>query len=153
MNNALNQGFVVVRNRSFQYLVILLIVIVLIIAIYRQGRKAGETELPTIPAGGIPSGWGEQEALSLAREFYEATSLFELGSRKEAIYKQLLQLFPNQLIYVYNVYQKKYAKTTGFFGGEKIESMLDRLESFWGGYLVGDLDDQLIDRLKKAGAI
>ena len=152
MNNALNQGFVVVRNRSFQYLVILLIVIVLIIAIYRQGRKAGETELPTIPAGGIPSGWGELEAVSLAREFYEATSLFELGSRKEAIYKQLLQLFPNQLIYVYNVYQKKYAKTTGLFGGEKVESMLDRLESFWHGYLVGDLDDQLIERLKKAGA-
>ncbi len=152
MNNALNQGFVVVRNRSFQYLVILLIVIVLIIAIYRQGRKAGETELPTIPAGGIPSGWGELEAVSLAREFYEATSLFELGSRKEAIYKQLLQLFPNQLIYVYNVYQKKYAKTTGFLGGEKVESMLDRLESFWHGYLVGDLDNQLIERLKKAGA-
>jgi len=152
MSNAIQQGFVVVRNRSFQYLLLLLLVIVLLIGIYRQGKKVGESELPLIPAGGIPSGWGETEALVLAKEFFEATSLFELGGRKEAIYKQLLQLFPNQLAYVYNVYQKKYARTTGLLGGEKMESMLDRLDSFWHGYLVGDLDDQLMDRLKKIGA-
>ena len=152
MNSAFNQGFVIVRNRSFQYLVLILLVTVLLIAIYRQGKKVGETELPTIPTGGVSPGWNEQKAQQLAREFYEATSYFELGSRKEAIYKQLLALFPNELAYVYNVYQKQYAKTTGILGGEQVETMLDRLESFWKGYLTGDLDDQLIARLKEIGA-
>ena len=152
MNSAFNQGFVIVRNRSFQYLVLILLVSVLLIAIYRQGKKVGETELPTIPTGGVSPGWNEQKAQQLAREFYQATSYFELGSRKEAIYKQLLALFPNELAYVYNVYQKQYAKTTGILGGEQVETMLDRLESFWKGYLTGDLDDQLIARLKEIGA-
>ena len=152
MNSAFSQGFVIVRNRSFQYLVLILLVSVLLIAIYRQGKKVGETELPTIPTGGVSPGWNEQKAQQLAREFYQATSYFELGSRKEAIYKQLLALFPNELAYVYNVYQKQYAKTTGILGGEQVETMLDRLESFWKGYLTGDLDDQLIARLKEIGA-
>jgi hypothetical protein len=152
VNSALNQGFVIVRNRSFQYIVLILLVTVLLIAIYRQGKKVGETELPTIPTGGTSPGWNEQKAQQLAREFYEATSYFELGSRKEAIYKQLLALFPNELAYVYNVYQKQYAKTTGILGSEQVETMLDRLESFWKGYLTGDLDDQLIARLKQIGA-
>lgn len=152
MNSAFNQGFVIVRNRSFQYLVLILLVSVLLIAIYRQGKKVGETELPTIPTGGVSPGWNEQKAQQLAREFHEATSYFELGSRKEAIYKQLLRIYPNELAYVYNVYQKQYAKTTGILGGEQVETMLDRLESFWKGYLTGDLDDQLIARLKEIGA-
>ena len=152
MNSAFSQGFVIVRNRSFQYLVLILLVSVLLIAIYRQGKKVGETELPTIPTGGVSPGWNEQKAQQLAREFYQATSYFELGSRKEAIYKQLLALFPNELAYVYNVYQKQYAKTTGILGSEQVETMLDRLESFWKGYLTGDLDDQLIARLKEIGA-
>ena len=152
MNSAFNQGFVIVRNRSFQYIILILLVTVLLIAIYRQGKKVGETELPTIPTGGVSPGWNEQKAQQLAREFYQATSYFELGSRKEAIYKQLLALFPNELAYVYNVYQKQYAKTTGILGGEQVETMLDRLESFWKGYLTGDLDDQLIARLKQIGA-
>ena len=152
MNSAFSQGFVIVRNRSFQYIILILLVTVLLIAIYRQGKKVGETELPTIPTGGVSPGWNEQKAQQLAREFYQATSYFELGSRKEAIYKQLLRIYPNELAYVYNVYQKQYAKTTGILGGEQVETMLDRLESFWKGYLTGDLDDQLIARLKEIGA-
>lgn len=152
MDSAFNQGLVIVRNRSFQYIVLILLVTVLLIAIYRQGKKVGETELPTIPTGGTSPGWNEQKAQQLAREFHEATSYFELGSRKEAIYKQLLRIYPNELAYVYNVYQKQYAKTTGILGGEQVETMLDRLESFWKGYLTGDLDDQLIARLKEIGA-
>jgi cbb3-type cytochrome oxidase subunit 3 len=107
-------GVTVVKNRAFQWFLVVFAILLIAYLIYRQGQKSGgfqaAAKLPN-NGSGIPQGWTPTK---LVDELWDNLgTIFWSWTERNSKIETLLNLTPDQLAAVYNDYNYRYGKKDG----------------------------------------
>lgn len=116
----LSSTYNVVRSKSFQWFLVVLSILIIVILIYRKGRKDSGFQKPAdLPNGGsgLPSGWDYKALVDRLWDNLDPVYWYWLidltQDERVGLMETLMSLSDDQLTAVYNDYNYRYGNKDG----------------------------------------